>query len=58
LGYSVVPAAGTAAMIGGTAHANDRRTSRACGPMAGLAFRGSHGPLTDRFAWHGFHSEA
>jgi hypothetical protein len=53
-----VPASGAAAMIGGAAHANDRRTGRACGPMAGLAFRVSHGPLTDRFTWHGFHSEA
>ena len=54
----VVPAPGPAAMIGRAARAHDRRASRGRGTMAGLAFRVSHGPLTDRFAWHGSHSEA
>jgi hypothetical protein len=49
----VVPAPGPAAMIGRAARAHDRRASRGRGTMAGLAFRVSHGPLTDRFAWHG-----
>jgi hypothetical protein len=38
--------------------ADYRRASRACGAIAGLAFRVGQGCFTDRFTGHDFHSEA
>jgi hypothetical protein len=57
-GDVIGPTAGPAAMICWTAHADDWHTGCSCGAVAGLAFSVGHGGFTDRFARHGFQSQA
>ena len=57
-GDVVGPSAGSAAMIGRPVDADDRYSSCPCRTVPGLAFGVGHGCFTDRFAGHGFHSEA
>jgi hypothetical protein len=45
-------------MIGRPVHAHDRHASCPRRTVTRLAFSVGHGCFTDRFAGHGFHSEA
>jgi hypothetical protein len=57
-GDVVGPATCPAAMIGRPVHVHDRHASCPRRTVPRLAFSVGHGCLTDRFAGHGFHSEA
>ena len=54
----VGPPAGSATMIGRAVQADDRHASCPGRAVTRLALGVGHGCFTDRFAWHGFHSEA
>jgi hypothetical protein len=57
-GDMVGPSVGPAARIGRPAHADDRHAGCPRRTVPRLALGVGHGCFTDRFAWHGFHSEA